>query len=97
MNGQKVGQVYTTLPVHILVMIVILYQPQDKLYLFVFPLQFHKQNETTGQLDRLSVEGSLYIGGYPGTPPYPGVSATNFSGCVESLHLDSNPIVLSSR
>ena len=45
----------------------------------------------------LSVDGILYVGGYPGTPPYQGVSATNFSGCIESLYLDSDPVELSSR
>ena len=49
-----------------------------------------------GQMDRLSVEGSLYIGGYPGDPPYVGVSSKNFSGCIEELYLDSDPITLSS-
>ena len=36
-----------------------------------------------------NVEGSLYVGGYPGEPPYQGVRHANFSGCIESLHLDS--------
>jgi hypothetical protein len=48
-------------------------------------------------LDRLSVEGSLYLGGYPGTPSYEGISSGNFSGCIESLHLDGNPIDLSRK
>ena len=51
---------------------------------------------TNGQMDRLSVEGSLYVGGYPGEPPYRGINPTNFSGCIEELHLDVNPVVLST-
>ena len=61
------------------------------------PVSILIQDETSGSLDRLSVEGGLYIGGYPGTPPYPGVVATNFSGCVEALYLDSDPVQLSNK
>ena len=45
----------------------------------------------------MSVEGSLYLAGYPGTPSYAGISSGNFSGCIESLHLDGNPIDLSRK
>lgn len=41
-----------------------------------------------GVEDKLSVEGNIYIGGYPGNEsPFRDVSVGNFTGCVKDMYL----------
>ena len=44
--------------------------------------------EAPGEMERLSISSDLYLGGFPGAPPFPDVAdAANFTGCVEDFFL----------
>ena len=47
---------------------------------------------SSGGMDKLSVVGPLYVGGFPGTPPYQSVTPVNFTGCIEEVSLFNIPI-----
>ena len=44
--------------------------------------------DSPGNMEKMSLEGDLYIGGYPGPAPYPDIMSTsNFSGCIDEVFL----------
>ena len=47
---------------------------------------------SSGEMDMLSVVGPLYVGGYPGTPPYQAVRPINFTGCVEEVYIGPDKV-----
>ena len=52
---------------------------------------------SSGGMDKLSVVGPLYVGGFPGTPPYQSVTPINFTGCIEEVSLFNIPSIRISK
>ena len=43
--------------------------------------------ESPGDMEKMSLSGDLYIGGYPGPSPFPSLAIANFSGCIDEVFL----------